>query len=144
MQPASRFVLRFARLNALYVKRKSLFIKEKYWYVRLARTLLHYVRWNLLEYRTMTAAQQFLTAAFPEFEVLTEPRPDGGLLLTLRNDDRTLVKRALSKGQTQTRIQLEWVVSSVRRDLALEAGMSPSIAHLQSQSRTALPTYEYA
>jgi len=79
----------------------------------------------------MTAAQQFLTAAFPEFEVLTEPRP-------------TLVKRALSKGQTQTRIQLEWVVSSVRRDLALEAGMSPSIAHLQSQSRTALPTYEYA
>ncbi|MCW8162152.1 DUF3509 domain-containing protein [Stutzerimonas stutzeri] len=92
----------------------------------------------------MTAAQQFLTAAFPEFEVLTEPRPDGGLLLNLRNDDRTLVKRALSKGQTQTRIQLEWVVSSVRRDLALEAGMSPSIAHLQSQSRTALPTYEYA
>lgn len=45
----------------------------------------------------MTAAQQFLTAAFPEFEVLTEPRPDGGLLLTLRNDDRTLVKRPVER-----------------------------------------------
>ncbi|MCQ4275832.1 DUF3509 domain-containing protein [Stutzerimonas degradans] len=92
----------------------------------------------------MNAAQHFLTAAFPEFEVLTAPRPDGGLLLTLRNDDRTIIKRALSKGQTQADIQLQWVVSSIRRDLALEAGMSPAIAHLQSQSRTALPTYEYA
>src|SRR3546814_10683562 len=91
----------------------------------------------------MTAEQQFLTASSPEFEVLPQPRPDGGLLLTLRNDDRVLVKRALYKGQTQTRMQLEWVVSSVRRDLALEAVMSPSIEHLQSQSRTALPTYEY-
>ena len=91
----------------------------------------------------MTAAQQFLTAAFPEFEVLTEPRPDGGLLLTLRRRPHAGKARAVER-PTQTRIQLEWVVSSVRRDLALEAGMSPSIAHLQSQSRTALPTYEYA
>jgi len=53
----------------------------------------------------MNAAQRFLTAAFPEFEVLTAPRPDGGLLLTLRNDDRTIIKRALSKGQTQAEIQ---------------------------------------
>mgnify|MGYP001773409979 FL=1 len=92
----------------------------------------------------MIAAEKVLSAAFPEFEVITAPRPDGGLLLTLRNDDREVIKRALSKGQTQTDIQLEWVISSVRRDLALEAGMSPAIARLQSQSRTGLPTYEYA
>jgi hypothetical protein len=92
----------------------------------------------------MIAAEKVLSAAFPEFEVITAPRPDGGLLLTLRNDDRDVIKRALSKGQTQTNIQLEWVISSVRRDLALEAGMSPAIARLQSQSRTGLPTYEYA
>ncbi|ANF24536.1 MULTISPECIES: DUF3509 domain-containing protein [Pseudomonadaceae] len=92
----------------------------------------------------MIAAEKVLSAAFPEFEVITAPRPDGGLLLTLRNDDRDVIKRALSKGQTQTDIQLEWVISSVRRDLALEAGMSPAIARLQSQSRTGLPTYEYA
>ncbi len=92
----------------------------------------------------MIAAEKVLSAAFPEFEVVTCPRPDGGLLLTLRNDDRDIIKRALSKGQTQTNIQLEWVISSIRRDLALEAGMSPAIARLQSQSRTGLPTYEYA
>ena len=92
----------------------------------------------------MIAAEKVLSAAFPEFEVLTCPRPDGGLLLTLRNDDRDIIKRALSKGQTQTNIQLEWVISSIRRDLALEAGMSPAIARLQSQSRTGLPTFEYA
>tara|TARA_Y100001949_G_scaffold168756_1_gene167875 strand:- start:14324 stop:14602 length:279 start_codon:yes stop_codon:yes gene_type:complete len=92
----------------------------------------------------MIAAEKVLSAAFPEFQVVTAPRPDGGLLLTLRNDDRDVIKRALSKGQTQTNIQLEWVISSVRRDLALEAGMSPAIARLQSQSRTGLPTYEYA
>lgn len=92
----------------------------------------------------MIVAEKILSAAFPEFEVLTHPRPDGGLLLTLRNDDRDIIKRALSKGQTQTNIQLEWVISSIRRDLALEAGMSPAIARLQSQSRTGLPTYEYA
>ncbi|MBA1276536.1 MULTISPECIES: DUF3509 domain-containing protein [Pseudomonadaceae] len=92
----------------------------------------------------MIAAEKNLSAAFPEFEVLTTPRPDGGLLLTLRNDDRDIIKRALSKGQTQTNIQLEWVISSIRRDLALEAGMSPAIARLQSQSRTGLPTYDYA
>ena len=92
----------------------------------------------------MIAAEKVLSAAFPEFEVITAPRPDGGLVLTLRNDDREVIKRALSKGQTQTNVQLEWVISSVRRDLALEAGMSPAIARLQSQSRTGLPTYDYA
>jgi hypothetical protein len=92
----------------------------------------------------MIAAQQYLTAAFPEFEVSTKARPDGGLLLTLRNDDGTIVKRALSKGQTQSRTQLDWAISSVRRDLALQAGMPPSVARLQSQSRSALPTYQYA
>jgi len=92
----------------------------------------------------MIVAEKILAAAFPEFEVVTNPRPDGGLLLTLRNDDRDIIRRALSKGQTQTNVQLEWVISSVRRDLALEAGMSPAIARLQSQSRTGLPTYQYA
>ncbi|MFL9814220.1 DUF3509 domain-containing protein [Stutzerimonas sp. VN223-3] len=92
----------------------------------------------------MIVAEKVLAAAFPEFEVVTTARPDGGLLLTLRNDDRDIIKRALSKGQTQTNVQLEWVISSVRRDLALEAGMSPAIARLQSQSRTGLPTYQYA
>lgn len=92
----------------------------------------------------MIVAEKILTAAFSEFEVVTVQRPDGGLLLVLRNDGRDVIKRAVSKGQTLNAVQLEWVVSSIRRDLALEAGMSPAIARLQSQSRTRLPTYEYA
>ena len=92
----------------------------------------------------MIVAEQVLTAAFPEFEVVTSQRPDGGLLLVLSNDGRDVIKRAVSKGQAQNAVQLDWVISSIRRDLALEAGMSPAIARLQSQSRTRLPTYEYA
>lgn len=92
----------------------------------------------------MFVAEETLSAAFSEFEVVTTPRPDGGLLLVLRNDGRDVLKRAVSKGQVQSQLQLEWVISSIRRDLALEAGMSPAIARLQSQSRTRLPTYDYA
>jgi len=92
----------------------------------------------------MFVAEETLSAAFSEFEVVTTPRPDGGLLLVLRNDGRDVLKRAVSKGQAQSQLQLEWVISSIRRDLALEAGMSPAIARLQSQSRTRLPTYDYA
>ncbi len=89
----------------------------------------------------MIAAEKILTAAFPEFEVTTTPRPDGGLLLTLRNDDRDIVKRALSKGQTQTNIQLEWVVSSIRRDLALGLEcLLPSLGCRARAARHCLPT----
>lgn len=92
----------------------------------------------------MFVAEEILRAAFSEFEVVTTPRPDNGLVLVLRNDGRDVLKRAVSKGQAQSPLQMEWVVSSIRRDLALEAGMSPAIARLQSQSRTRLPTYDYA
>ncbi|TBU89282.1 DUF3509 domain-containing protein [Stutzerimonas kirkiae] len=92
----------------------------------------------------MNLAQQILTAAFPEFEVQIVSRPDGGLLLTLRNEEQDVLRRALSKGQARTAVQLDWVVSSIRRDLSLEAGVAPVITHLQSQSRSALPSYEYA
>lgn len=91
----------------------------------------------------MSNVTKSLTAAFPEFDVVTDKRPDGGVLLTLRNDGQDILRRAISPGQAASSVHLEWVISSIRRDLALEAGMSPAIAHLQSQSRTALPTYEY-
>lgn len=91
----------------------------------------------------MIDTTQILTAAFADFELATTPRPDGGMLMTLSRDGEEVVRRALSAGQVRSRTQLEWVISSVRRDLALEAGLAPSIARLQSQSRNALPTYEY-
>ena len=91
----------------------------------------------------MSLAENTLTAAFPEFVVKTTKRPDGGLLFTLHVGEREVMRRAISAGQTKSSVELEWVINSIRRDLALEAGVSPAISHLQSQSRTALPTYEY-
>lgn len=92
----------------------------------------------------MNLAQKALTEAFPEFEVHIVTRPDGGLLLTLRNEEQDVLRRALSKGQAQAPMQLDWAISSIRRDLSLDAGVAPVITHLQSQSRSALPSYEYA
>lgn len=90
----------------------------------------------------MSLAKQMLTAAFPDLKVSTVQRPDGGLLLTLHDQDGEVLRRALSFRQVGSATELEWVISSIRRDLALEAGLAPSIARLQSQSRSALPTYE--
>lgn len=91
----------------------------------------------------MNLALTTLTAAFPEFEVLTQTRPGGGLLLTLMSDEVKVLQRAIPFGQCTSSVQLEWIISAIRRDLALEAGMSPVIANLQSQSRVRLPTYSY-
>ena len=92
----------------------------------------------------MSLVQDLLPAAVPEFNVTVTVRPDGGVLVALDGDGQDTIRRALSPSQAASRLQLEWVVSSIQRDLALEAGVSPSIAQLQSQSRVALPTYEYA
>lgn len=87
--------------------------------------------------------EETLIAAFPEFDVLVEPRPDGSLLLTLQQEERLVMRRALSLGQVQSEMHLEWLISSIQRDLAIEAGRAPMIAKLQSQSRIRLPTYEF-
>lgn len=91
----------------------------------------------------MNLALTTLTAAFPEFDVTTETRPGGGLLLTLFSDDVKILQRAIPFGQCNSSVQLEWIISAIRRDLALEAGMPPVIANLQSQSRVRLPSYSY-
>ncbi|MGV8841742.1 MAG: DUF3509 domain-containing protein [Pseudomonas sp.] len=82
-------------------------------------------------------------AAFADFDVTTQIRPDGSLLLTLNSDERVIIRRAIDVGQFNTPLQLEWQVGAIRRDLALGAGRSPVIATLQSQSRTSLPTYDF-
>jgi hypothetical protein len=89
----------------------------------------------------MQLAIDTLTAAFPEFDVHTQTRPGGGLLLTLMSGDQRILQRAVPFNQCNSTLQLEWLISAIRRDLALEAGMSPVIANLQSQSRVKLPTY---
>lgn len=89
----------------------------------------------------MQLAIETLTAAFPDFEVHTQTRPGGGLLLTLMSGERRILQRAVPYNQCTSKLQLEWLIAAIRRDLALEAGMAPVIANLQSQSRVKLPTY---
>lgn len=89
----------------------------------------------------MKQIEETLVAAFPEYEVLLEPRPDGSLLFSLQQGERQVMRRALSFSQLQNRTQLDWLIGSVQRDLAIEAGQTPMLARLQSQSRVRLPTY---
>lgn len=91
----------------------------------------------------MKQVEEMLVAAFPEYLVVTQPRPDGSLLFTLQQDGQLVLRRALSFGQVRSRMQLDWVIGSVRRDLAIEAGQAPVIAALQSQSRIRLPSYDF-
>lgn len=89
----------------------------------------------------MDLIQEKFSSVFSEYEVTTQPRPDGGILLTLRDKEGKLSKRSLSYSQLHTADQLTWAISAIRRDLAEQASELPSISRLQSQNRFALPTY---
>jgi hypothetical protein len=89
----------------------------------------------------MSLIQEKFTSLFSNYEVSTAPRPDGGILLTLRSSDGKVFKRALSYQQLHAGDQLSWAISAIRRDLAEQASELPQIAMLQSQQRFALPTY---
>ncbi|KII27342.1 hypothetical protein NL64_27975 [Pseudomonas fluorescens] len=90
----------------------------------------------------MSLIQEKFASLFSNFEVSTQARPDGGILLTLRGgvEDRVF-KRSISYQQLHNGDQLSWVISAIRRDLAEQASELPQISMLQSQQRFALPTY---
>ncbi|MES2817957.1 MAG: DUF3509 domain-containing protein [Pseudomonadota bacterium] len=79
-------------------------------------------------------------AAFPQFSVAIESRPDGGAVVSLK-DESLLLRRALTSQQCICGKERAWVVEALRRDLALNTGSAPDIKKLQSQNRFALPTY---
>lgn len=82
-----------------------------------------------------------LTRAFSGFRTTTRSRPDGGLLFELHNDDGRILTRAISYMQLHNSLQMEWLISSIKRDQALDPAELPTIAGLQSQQRFAMPTY---
>lgn len=92
----------------------------------------------------MSLIQEKFTSLFSNFEVNTQARPDGGILLTLRSVDGRVFKRSISYQQLHAGDQLSWVISAIRRDLAEQASELPQISMLQSQQRFALPTYHSA
>jgi hypothetical protein len=98
----------------------------------------------LTELIDMSLIQEKFTSLFSNFDVTTQPRPDGGILLTLRSQEGKVFKRSISYQQLHAGDQLSWVISAIRRDLAEQASELPQISMLQSQQRFALPTYHSA
>ncbi len=89
----------------------------------------------------MNLIQEKFTSLFSNYDVTTQPRPDGGILLTLRSSDGRVFKRSISYSQLHAGDQLSWAISAIRRDLAEHASELPQISMLQSQQRFALPSY---
>ncbi|MBA1200730.1 DUF3509 domain-containing protein [Pseudomonas capeferrum] len=89
----------------------------------------------------MDLIQQKFASVFSAYQVTTQPRPDGGILLSLRTPDGKVTRRVLSYSQMHSAEQLSWAISAIRRDLAEQASELPVINMLQSQQRFALPTY---
>ena len=89
----------------------------------------------------MSLIQEKFTSLFTHHTVTVKTRPDGGVLLTLRDSDGKQTQRSISYTQLRTAEQLTWVISAIRRDLADNASELPTISLLQSQHRFALPTY---
>jgi len=89
----------------------------------------------------MDLIQQKFVSVFPAYQVSTQARPDGGVLLTLRAADNKVTRRVLTYSQLHNAEQLSWAISAIRRDLAEQASELPVIGMLQSQQRFALPTY---
>ncbi len=131
----------------IYEFLNSLIYKNIYINPELAQSLhlsLHACQLEPTELIDMSLIQDKFASVFSNYDVTTQPRPDGGILLTLRNSEGKQVKRSISYQQLHTADQLTWVISAIRRDLAEQASELPQISMLQSQNRFALPTYHSA
>jgi Protein of unknown function (DUF3509) len=119
------------------------FIDCRYWHnqCNYLSMLANHVQMELID---MNLIQEKFASLFSNFEVTTQARPDGGILLTLRSTEGKVFKRSLSYQQLHAGDQLSWAISAIRRDLAEQASELPQISMLQSQQRFALPTYHTA
>lgn len=88
----------------------------------------------------MTVRKEQIVAAFPDYTVTMQPRPDGSQLLTLERDGEQ-IKRIIPSPQLSAPVRVEWLISALRRDLAKNAGMLPPAHTLQSQHPRSLPQY---
>lgn len=98
----------------------------------------------LTELIDMSLIQEKFSSLFSNFDVTTQARPDGGILLTLSSADGKVFKRSISYQQLHAGDQLSWAISAIRRDIAEQASELPKISMLQSQQRFALPSYHSA
>ena len=70
----------------------------------------------------MLIAVKELFEAFPAYDVAIEPRPDGRLLLTLRQSDEVTLRKVIDKATVCCQKQLCCLVGDVLRDLKLASG----------------------
>jgi hypothetical protein len=133
--------------SKIHIFHNSLILKDLLYRCKMAQSLhlsLHACQLEPTELIDMSLIQDKFASVFSQYDVTTQPRPDGGILLTLRNSEGKQVKRSISYQQLHTADQLTWVISAIRRDLAEQASELPQISMLQSQNRFALPTYHSA
>ena len=79
-----------------------------------------------------------LAKAFPDYEFSAQLRPDGGYVVALDHAG-TRFHRVLPALQRPD--HLEWTISTIKRDMALELGEVPPVESLKSLRKTPLPRY---
>ncbi|WP_436589762.1 DUF3509 domain-containing protein [Pseudomonas aeruginosa] len=68
-----------------------------------------------------------IAAAFPEFQLSSKSRHDGALLLQLQAADGRYVARTIPSPQLSAPPETEWLIRSIRRELAVP-GMEMAMA----------------
>jgi hypothetical protein len=89
----------------------------------------------------MISSLERISAAFPQFRVSANERPDGDYLISLHSEDGQQIKRVLPYQSLDSIERTDWLIGAIRRDLAVAAGQRPNIKELQSQRGYQLPTY---
>ena len=89
----------------------------------------------------MTNHFERLVSAFAGFQTSTRNRPDGGVLFEIKVGNASTITRVISYMQLHNALQMEWLINSIRRDMAVRPEDLPALAALQSQQRFDMPTY---
>jgi hypothetical protein len=89
----------------------------------------------------MLIAVKELFEAFPTYDVAIEPRPDGRLLLTLRQSDEVTLRKVIDKATVCCQKQVRCLVGDVLRDLKLASGDVAWAEDSRQWLRGDLPTF---
>lgn len=79
-----------------------------------------------------------LAKAFPDYALSAQRRPDGGYVVVLEKDDTRFQRLVPALKQPA---QLELIIATLRRDIALELGEVPPVESLRNLHSTPLPRY---
>lgn len=87
-------------------------------------------------------AAKYLAEEFFDFKVRFQQRPDGALVLELRDQQgKRLVRRAIDREELCNGAVLQTLVERIRRDLILESGPLREDQALQFKQGSELPSF---